>query len=108
MSKVFCGFLVVFPSPLWCSTCLQLSLSLVMALSNPHPIFCDKYFFNDKLLASKVTSMVQQPINSYIVGFNNYVPSTFDVPMFKEHESIVVVIDNKKRKQAEYDAHYKF
>jgi hypothetical protein len=52
--------------------------------------------------------MVQQPINSYIVGFNNYVPSTFDVPMFKEHESIVVVIDNKKRKQAEYDAHYKF
>jgi hypothetical protein len=36
------------------------------------------------------------------------VPSTFDVPMFKDHESIVNVVDNEKRKQVEYDAHCKF
>ncbi len=44
----------------------------------------------------------------YIVGSSNYVPSTFDVPMFKDHESIVNVVDNEKRKQVEYDAHCKF
>jgi hypothetical protein len=43
----------------------------------------------------------------YIVGSNNFVSSTFDVPMFKNHEIIVVVVDNKKRKQAKYNAHCK-
>lgn len=44
----------------------------------------------------------------YIVGSSKFVPSTFNVPMFKDHESIVVVVKNRKRKQAEYVAHCKF
>jgi hypothetical protein len=48
------------------------------------------------LLDSKVTFVVQQPINSSIVNFNNFVPWTSNVLMFKYHESIVVVLENKK------------
>jgi len=40
--------------------------------------------------------MVQQPINFCIVNSSNFLPSTSNVLMFKENESIVVVLENKK------------
>ncbi len=67
-----------------------------MAPMKTWPNFCDKYFFSDKLLAYKVTFMVQQPINFCIVNSSNFLPSTSNVLMFKENESIVVVLENKK------------
>jgi hypothetical protein len=60
------------------------------------PNFCYKYLFSDRLLASKVTFVVQQPINSCIVNSSNFVPSTSNVIMYKDHESIVLVLENKK------------
>ncbi len=109
INKVFCGFLVVFcgPSSLWHLTFLQLFLFWIMALLKPLPKFCYKYFFNDKLLASEVTCVVQQPINSWIASSRNFVPST-NVPMSKDHENIVAIAKNKKTKHAKYDTHCKF
>jgi P pilus assembly chaperone PapD len=60
--------------------------------------FCYKYLFSDELLASKVSSMVQQPINSCIVNSSNFVPSTSNVIMSKDHESIVITLQNKYEK----------
>jgi hypothetical protein len=101
INKVFYGFLVVFcgTASLRCLTCLQLFLSWIMAPMKPRPNFCYKNFFSDMLLALKVKFVVQQPINSSIINFNNFVPWTSNVLMFKYHEIIVVFLENKKGMQ---------
>jgi hypothetical protein len=67
-----------------------------MAPMKPRSDFCYKYLFSDRLLASKVSSMVQQTINFCTVNFSNFVPSTSNVLMSKDHESIVIALQNKK------------
>lgn len=95
INKVFYGFFVVLCGVQLASNCLYPES---WHHSNYRQFFVTNIFLVIGFQFLRSHLWFNNQLTFYIVGFSNYVPSTFDVPMFKDCESNVVVVEKKTKK----------